>query len=71
MSTSLSFDICIMLILLMLTNRLYVCDSDEPQDEKPVQSDTVLYDKDDELSSLDIAMLGDKTVSPPTVYEQG
>ena len=45
-----------------------VRDSDEPQtDEQPVKSDTVSYDKGDDLSGLDIAMLGDKTVSSPTV----
>ena len=45
-----------------------VYDSDEPQtDEQPVQSDTGSYDKGNDLSSLDIAMLGSKTVSHPTV----
>ena len=45
-----------------------VCDSDEPQtDEQTVQSVASSYDKGDDLSSLDIAMLGDKTVSHPTV----
>ena len=45
-----------------------VCDSDKPQtDEQSVQLNTVSYDKDDDLSSLDIAMSGDKTVSHPTL----
>ena len=34
-----------------------VCDSNKPKtDEPPVQSDTVSYDKGDDLSSLDIAI---------------
>ena len=45
-----------------------VCDSEKPQtDEQPVQSDTVSYDKGNDLSSLDIAMLGDNTMSHPTL----
>ena len=45
-----------------------VCDSDELQtDEHPVQSYTVSYGRGDDLSSLDIFMLGVKNVSHPTV----
>ena len=33
-----------------------VCYFDEPQAEQPVQSDTVSYDKGDDLSSLDIRL---------------
>ena len=45
-----------------------VCDSDEPQtDEQPVQLDTGSYDKCNHLSHLDIATLGDKTLSFPTL----
>ena len=49
-----------------------VCDSDEPQtDEQPVQSDTVSYDKGDDLSSLDSFRLGDKTVPGKGVHGFG
>ena len=45
-----------------------VCDSNKPQtDAKPAQTDTVSYDKGDDLSSLDNFMSGDKTVSDATI----